>query len=164
MKLVLTKRGEYAIRLLMRLGERAGERLTAAELAELCDIPAGNVPTIVNLLARSGLLVASPGRGGGAQLARDPSEISMLEIIEVAEGALEISHCLLDSRRCHDRDPECAVHQAWVEGRDAAIRSLAETSLADTIRREREIARTARRGSGRRGSGGGLAGAAARRR
>jgi Rrf2 family transcriptional regulator, iron-sulfur cluster assembly transcription factor len=140
-RLFLTKRGEYGIRALLHLAAiPSGERRTASELAEACEIPAGNVPTIVNILARSGLLACSPGRGGGCSLARDPADISMLEIIEALEGQLEVPHCLLDSRRCHDRDPECAVHAAWSLGRDAAIGALSETSLADTLTREREIA------------------------
>lgn len=141
MRLTLTKRGEYGIRLLLHLAD-AGEdqRMTAAELAEACDIPAGNVPTIVNMLSRAGILSCSPGRSGGCSLARSPSDISALEIIEALEGPLEISHCLLDSRRCHDKDPECAVHHAWSEGRNAAIAALAKTSLAAAVEREREIA------------------------
>lgn len=140
MRLFLTKRGEYGIRLLLNLADNPGRRLTAGELAEACDVPAGNVPTIVNILARSGILMCSPGRGGGCTLAREPETISMLEIIEALEGQLEISRCLLDSRRCHDKDPECAVHKAWSNGRDAAIRALSETTLRDTLEREREIA------------------------
>ena len=141
MKLTLTKRGEYGIRLLLHLGTRPPDvRVTAAELAEVCEIPAGNVPTIVNMLSRAGILQCSPGRNGGCTLARDAEQISALEIIEALEGSLEISRCLLDSRRCHDRDPECAVHHAWSEGRNAAIAALAKTSLADAVSREQEIA------------------------
>lgn len=142
MKLFLTKRGEYGIRLLLHLAARGADvRMTAADLAEACDVPAGNVPTIVNVLSRAGILLSSPGRGGGCSLARDPSDISMLQIIEALEGSLEISRCLLDARRCHDVDPECAMHHAWSKGRDAVIRSLAETSLEETMVRERELSR-----------------------
>ena len=145
-RLSLTKQCEYGIRLLLHLAAQpAAQRVTAGELAEACDVSAGNVPTIVNVLARSGILICSPGRGGGCELAVDPADLSMLQIIEVLDGPLEVAHCLLDSRRCHGRDPECAVHSAWSEGRDAAIRSLAQTSLADALRREREIARLSRR-------------------
>lgn len=141
MRLFLTKRGEYGIRLLVHLGgQPEGARLTANELAEACAIPAGNVPTIVNTLARAGILVCSPGRGGGCALARDPADVNMLQIIESLEGPLEIERCILDSRRCHGRDPECAMHWAWSRGRDAAISALRETTLALTVAREREIA------------------------
>ena len=122
MRLTLTKRGEYGIRLVILLARQdPEERMTAAQLAEECGIPAGNVPTIVSMLSRAGILSCSPGRYGGCVLARSAEDIFALEIIEVLEGSLEIPHCLLDSRRCHDKDPECAVHHAWNTGRDAAI-------------------------------------------
>lgn len=141
MRLTLTKRGEYGIRLVILLARQdPDERMTAAQLAEACGIPAGNVPTIVSMLSRAGILSCSPGRYGGCALARPAEDIYALEIIEALEGSLDIPHCLLDSRRCHDKDPECAVHHAWNKGRDAAISSLASTSLAEVVRREDEIA------------------------
>jgi Rrf2 family protein len=142
MHLSLTKRSEYGIRMMMYLaGMPRGERVTAADLALACEIPPGNVPTIMNMLSRSGLLLCTPGRSGGCTLARDPEDISMLEIIESLEGRLEISHCLLDSRRCNDHRPECALHKAWSHGRAAAIHALDSTSLSDTRQREVEIAK-----------------------
>jgi Rrf2 family protein len=140
-RLTLNKRAEYGVRLVMYLADQASDqRMTAAHLAEECQIPAGNVPTIMSLLSRAGVLDCSPGRAGGCMLARPPEEISALEIVEALEGPMEIAHCLLDSRRCHGKDPECAVHHAWSEGRDAAIAALARLSLADAVRHEREIA------------------------
>ena len=98
MRLTLTKRGEYGFRLMLYLaGRPPDERVTAAQLAEVCRIPAGNVPTILSMLSRAHILSCSPGRNGGCTLARDPADISTLEIIEALEGQLEISHCLLDS-------------------------------------------------------------------
>jgi Rrf2 family protein len=140
LRLSLTKRGEYGVRIMVHLAvRRDGGRMTAQELAEACSIPVGNVPTIVNLLSRSGLLLSTPGRHGGCVLARAPETISMLEIVECLEGTFDVSHCLLDSRRCHDKDPECALHTAWKAGRDAAIGSLANTTLATTAHREAEL-------------------------
>ncbi len=141
MRLTLTKRGDYGFRLLLHLArQEADERLTTAQLASACDIPPGNVPTIVSLLSRANVLACSPGRQGGCLLDRAPEQIFALEIIEALEGPIEIRYCLLDSRRCHDKDPECAIHHAWTQGRDAAIAALATTSLADMLVREEEIA------------------------
>lgn len=141
MRLTLSKRGEYGVRLVVLLSRKgADELMTAAQLADACGIPAGNVPTIVSTLARAGILASSPGRHGGCTLARPAQDISVLEVVEALEGSLDAPTCLLDSRRCHDKDPECAVHQSWSEGRRAALASLAATSLADVVRREDEIA------------------------
>lgn len=145
MRLSLTKRGEYGVRVLMHLATLGpGERMTAAQLADTCDIPGGNLPTIMSQLSRAHLVQTSPGRSGGCALARDPSDITALEVIEALEGPMKISHCLLDSRRCGDRDRECAFHRAWIVGREAAMAALGRTSLADVVAREAEITQGAR--------------------
>ncbi|MCP3856386.1 MAG: Rrf2 family transcriptional regulator [Actinomycetia bacterium] len=112
-----------------------GTRVTSAELGEVCDVPRGNVPTIVNRLSRAGILSCTPGRSGGCSLAREPSAISTLEIIEALDGAMEESNCLLDGRRCDDKDAQCVMHPTWVAGRQAMIDSFVSTSLADLARR-----------------------------
>lgn len=140
MRFTLTRRCEYGMRILVHLatlGERA--RMTASELAEACEVPPGNVPTIVNILSRAGLLNCTPGRNGGCILARDPEDVTILEVIEVLEGPLDVGHCLLDERRCHDKDPYCALHESWAASKAAAIGTLHGITLADTARREIEI-------------------------
>lgn len=129
MRLSLTKRGEYAVRIALQLAA-APQRMTAADLGAACDIPMGNVPTIVSLLSRSGILDCAPGRGGGCRLGRPAQEISVLEVIEAAEGPLgEI--CVLDAGRCGVPGQECALHGAWASGREAVLAALRNTSLAD---------------------------------
>lgn len=140
MQLSLTKQGQYGVRLLIQLATLPdGTRRTARELGAECSIPLGNVPTVVNRLSRGGFLACTPGRNGGCTLARSPSEISLLEIVGCLEGSLDISHCLLDGRRCNDKQSECALHFAWVEGRQAAIDSLSDTTLRAAADREVEL-------------------------
>lgn len=140
MHLSLTKQGQYGVRLLIHLATLPpGTRLTARELAELCNIPAGNVPTVVNRLSRGGFLDCTPGRNGGCSLAREPRLISMLDIANCLEGSLDISHCLLDGHRCTDKATECALHFAWSEGRQAVIASLSATTLDAVAKREVEL-------------------------
>lgn len=141
MRLSLARRTEYGIRLLLVLAASPNDTLTAADLAERCEIPAGNVPAILSTLSRAGLVMSSRGRAGGCTLARTPAAISIMEVVQALEGPLALSRCILDSRRCHNGGPLCAVHQVWIEGRDAALAALAQTSLAETLERELVIAK-----------------------
>lgn len=144
MRLSLTRRAEYGVRMMVELAlHPPGTRLTATELGDACQVPAGNIPTVVSALSRAHLLMCTPGRGGGCVLAKDPADMSMLEVIESLEGPLAVDHCLLDSRRCHDVDPECALHEAWSDGRRAALDALAGTSLEAAAKRERELRESA---------------------
>src|SRR5688572_13258348 len=130
MRLSLTKRGEYAVRMTLLLATMPGRRVTAGELGAACTIPRGNVPTIVNLLSRAGVLDCSPGRGGGCILGRPPEEISVLEVIEAVEGPLG-AVCVLDAQRCGVSGQECALHHAWASGREAALSALGDLTLAE---------------------------------
>jgi len=150
MRLTLTKRAEYGVRMLTELAlAPPGTKVTATELARTCEVPAGNVPTVVAILSRAGILMCSPGRGGGCTLSRDPSEISMIEVIQALEGPLDEDYCLLDSRRCHDKDPECALHATWKAAKATALGALADMSLGDVAARERELSALPNRGRSR---------------
>lgn len=131
MRLALTKRCEYGIRILVYLAMRPRRtRVTTADLARICEVPPGNVPTIVNILSRAGYLSSSPGRNGGCELAVEPRDLSMLDVAHLLEGNLELEHCLLDSRhRCSEY--ECYLCNIWQDGRAAALAALSDTTLAD---------------------------------
>ena len=133
MRLSLTKRGEYAVRIAIHLATVPDGRVTGGDLGAACDIPMGNVPTVVNLLSRAGVLDCSPGRGGGCMLGRPPEEISVLEVIEAVEGPLG-AICVLDARRCGVPGQECALHGAWASAREAVLSTLGELTLAEAAR------------------------------
>ncbi len=140
MRLTLTRRCEYGIRILLYLaGSKSEARATAAEFATICDIPPGNVPPIVSQLRREGLLTCTPGRGGGCSLAVRPEDVSLLDIIQALEGTLDEERCLLDSRRCHGRDAECALHDTWLEAKSGVFGALARLSLAEAAERNERI-------------------------
>ncbi|MHB8245590.1 MAG: RrF2 family transcriptional regulator [Acidimicrobiales bacterium] len=134
MRLTLDRRTQYGIRMLLSLAQRPGELLTAADLAASSGVPAGNIPGVASTLARAGLVISRRGRSGGCSLARPPEQISILEIVTAFGEPLVTPYCILDSRRRHDHDgPFCAAHAGWLAGRDAAIASLAQLSLADAL-------------------------------
>lgn len=132
MRFSLTRRAEYGMRILVHLTTiEPGVRVTTSDLAQECEVSPGNVPTIVNVLSRAGLLDCSPGRNGGCMLARDPKQVSVLEAIEVLEGPVDVDFCLLDSRRCHQQDPHCTLHESWAASKAAAFEALRNVTLYD---------------------------------
>lgn len=132
MRFSLTRRAEYGMRILIHLANREpGMRVTTSELSRECGVSPGNVPTIVNVLSRAGYLDCSPGRNGGCMLARDPKDVTVLEAIEALEGPVDVDFCLLDSRRCHQQDPHCALHEPWAASKAAALSALQTVTLYD---------------------------------
>ena len=68
----------------------------ASEISESQDIPAHYLKQILSRLRTAGLLRSTRGPAGGHELARDPSEISVGEIIQCLEGNLTNINAILD--------------------------------------------------------------------
>jgi Rrf2 family protein len=72
-----------------RIVEHAGEGpITASRIAEEYGIPLEYLFKILQQMVRFNVLSSKRGPGGGFTLARPANEISLLEIIEAAEGPM----------------------------------------------------------------------------
>jgi FeS assembly SUF system regulator len=90
----LSKLADYGL-LLMTLiarGETFGQR-TARDLAVESHLPLATVSKLLKELLQSGLLVSHRGIKGGYLLAREPQEISLIEIIAAIEGPMALTEC-----------------------------------------------------------------------
>ena len=133
MRLELTRRGDYGVRVMLALAEAqsaasadlAAPCRSVRELAERMAIPPAILPSVMQRLNRAGLVTAREGRAGGYALARAASSISLLEVIEAVEGEMRLRTCVLRNARCGARG-ECAVH---------AIFARAHDCLRDELRR-----------------------------
>ena len=107
------------------------EPVLGRDLAARIGVPSHYLAKVLVVLARAGILAASRGARGGYWLARDPAEITLLEIVEPFEGKRVRPGCLLrPDRPCHD-DGACSAHAAWSDMKTAYSRFLETTSLAD---------------------------------
>jgi Rrf2 family protein len=141
MDLTLSKTGDYATRAAIALADAwdLGGSRTIAEIAREMALPRTFTPQILGLLQRAGLAEARAGRGGGYRLARDPATISVLEVVEAAEGPLTTRRCALRDGPCR-WDASCAIHSTWVAVSEAVRSRLAETTLADLAAEDRRLA------------------------
>jgi len=73
------------------------------------------------------------GAGGGYTLTRPPSEIKMIDILEVLEGTCCLVDCIEDEDFC-DRLPECATIELWKEASYLLQDYFANKTLQDLIK------------------------------
>ncbi|MGD0198179.1 MAG: Rrf2 family transcriptional regulator [Solirubrobacteraceae bacterium] len=87
--LSITTKSPYAILALTELG-RSGEEgpVAIAELARRRQIPVQFLEQLFSVLRRAGLLRSYRGVKGGYAYAREPSEITVLEVVELLDGAV----------------------------------------------------------------------------
>jgi Rrf2 family transcriptional regulator, iron-sulfur cluster assembly transcription factor len=135
-KLELTRRGSYAIRAVLALARNGDEAvLPASRIAREMQIPVRFLPQVLGDLARAGIVEARLGRSGGYRLARPPSEVSLLDVIDATEGDARRRTCILTGRSCGDADPACDVHDVFFAAQSALLERLARTTLADVADR-----------------------------
>lgn len=131
MQLNLKRKGDYAVRAMISVGRHYGTGLRQArQISTEMNIPYKTLTLILAGLVSEGLLVAAHGPHGGYRLARHPSEISLLDIVEAAEGPATLDHCVLrDGPR--DWEETCPVHDTWARTQEVLTRELASTSLEE---------------------------------
>ncbi len=139
MRVVLGRRGDYSVRAVLDLARHWGrERRKARQIAETMDIPERYLTQLLANLVRHELLVAVAGPDGGYSLARPPSEISLLEVVEAAEGPIGLDECVLSGGPC-DWIGECPVHDDWSEAQKALQERLDAADFAQLADRDASI-------------------------
>jgi Rrf2 family protein len=132
--LELTHRGSYAIRAVLVLARADdGDVVPARRIAKDMDIPVRFLPQVLGDLGRAGIVEARLGRAGGYRLSKSASEISLLDVIEAAEGDARRQTCVLTGRACGKDDQTCDVHEVLSEAQNAILERLGRTSVADVV-------------------------------
>lgn len=136
----LSKRGDYVVRSAICLAGcyESGVPKKLRQVSSEMGVPRTYVSQILGDLVRAGLAQSFFGTQGGYSLARPPSEVSLLQIVEAAEGPLAPETCVLGDAPCR-WESVCPLHETWGTAA-AALRSvLATTNLADLVERDRAI-------------------------
>jgi Rrf2 family protein len=114
-----------------------GTAVTGSKLAAFYELPAAYLNKQLSALARAGLVDSTSGPRGGYRLARDPQEITLLDVVTAIEGAQEAFRCQEimregpGGREEIDYRKSCLVSQAMRRADLAWRRELAGQTLAD---------------------------------
>jgi Rrf2 family protein len=117
-----------ALRHLARLPK--GTYAGAGTIAVAIDAPQNYLSKQLQLLARNGMVESRRGSGGGFRLNRDPSEITLYEVVSSIEDVEVWTRCLLGQKDCSDEDP-CALHAKWSSVREQYLALLRTTTIAE---------------------------------
>ncbi len=128
---MISQTSEYALRAVVHLAQRGGKPAVAQDISEATKVPVGYLHKILRQLARSGILVAQRGVGGGFTLARVPTAISILDILRATDNVVpRIERCPLGIK---GHTTLCALHQMLDEQIAQTERVFAGTSIASLI-------------------------------
>ena len=127
--LVITTKSPYAVRALTELARRGGTApVPIGEIARARDIPVQFLEGLFATLRRAGILQSQRGVKGGYSFARPPSEISVLDVVELLDGGL---------------GADAAVNGAvWADAVEAVKGVLGGATIAELAEREAQAAGT----------------------
>ncbi|MDJ0388353.1 Rrf2 family transcriptional regulator [Roseomonas sp. E05] len=89
----LTLHTDYALRSLIYLGLRQGQRVSIHEIAAAHRISENHLVKVVHNLGRGGFVETTRGRGGGLRLARPPEQIRIGEVVRFTEEDMALVAC-----------------------------------------------------------------------
>lgn len=113
MGLRLTRAGDYAVRAMIHIAcLPEGQVAMRSDVARSEGIPGSFMAKILRSLVRAGLLRSTRGTHGGFALARTPSEINLLDIVEAIEGPITLTDCAPDMTGC-DHAADCPASAVW---------------------------------------------------
>lgn len=124
---------EYAIRAMIYLAQLPkGKRATAEEIAHAEGLSAHHLSKILNTMVRKKAVETQRGPGGGYQLIRDPSLITLWELMGHFSSQEAIEQCAIGWEVCIDERP-CPLHDRWVELRGQIHIYLQTVTIADLV-------------------------------
>ena len=128
---------DFALRTLMFLASRDG-RASVGEIAEFFGISRDHLAKVAQRLAREGFIRSQRGVGGGLELARAASAISIGEVVERFEGSMHLLDCVVMDNICRIQ-PGCRLRSVLAEAERLQVEYLRGIRLSDVAQPGRAL-------------------------
>jgi Rrf2 family nitric oxide-sensitive transcriptional repressor len=137
--LQLTYYTDYSLRVLMYLAVQPGRIVSVPEIAERYGISRNHLVKVVHNLARGGFIKSYRGKGGGIELARDPAEVNVGEVVRYTEGPPRPVECFDAERNRCLITAACGLAKVLAEACDNFFATLDRYTLADLVKQRRKL-------------------------
>ena len=137
--MIISTKGRYAVRLMYDLAvHHTGDWVALKDVSRRQGISVKYLEQIVRQLSICGYLKSLRGPHGGYQLAKEPADYTIYEILQITEGSLQPVACLDDEINQCGRYHECPTIGIW-ECLGQVIREyLSQITLEDIVERAKE--------------------------
>ena len=144
---MIQKKTKYAIKALLSLAKEYKENrpMKISTISKSEKIPRKFLEAIMLELRRVGFVESKMGVTGGYYLIKHPEEIMLSNIIRLTGGPIALLPCVSlnfyePCAECHHEE-SCGLRDVVLEVREASIKILSKTSLADILKREIKLER-----------------------
>ena len=129
--MLLSKTCSYGIRAAIYIAvQKDLQYIPIKEIADTLNISFHFLTKILQILTKEGIIESVKGPGGGVGLRRNPSEITILDIIHAIDCDGIFDECVLGLPGCSDKNP-CPMHSTWGVLRKDLYNMLQKETLED---------------------------------
>ncbi|MEI7685137.1 MAG: Rrf2 family transcriptional regulator [Planctomycetota bacterium] len=122
---------EYALRAVVHLASEAPAPRTTEEIAKVTKVPQAYLAKVIQNLVQHGVLRSQRGLGGGIALAKKPSELTILEVVNAVDPIRRIHSCPLQLAGHGVR--LCPLHKRVDQALETVESAFAKTTLQEII-------------------------------
>lgn len=139
----LTTKGRFAVTAMLDLAlnevdiDGGLKPVTLAGISERQDISLSYLEQLFSRLRRQGLVSSVRGPGGGYNLAKNKSEISVSAIIAAVDENIDATQCG-GKEDCHGAEGRCMTHDLWATLNTKILEYLSDVSLADMVNSQQD--------------------------
>ena|SRR5208283_1884922 len=130
-KPVFSQTVEYALRAVVHLADQAPSPRTTDQIAEATRVPRPYLSKILQSLNRGNIVHSQRGLGGGITLVKEPSEVTLLEVINAVEPIRRIKECPLGLKTHGIR--LCPLHRRLDNALAMVEEAFGQTTLAELL-------------------------------
>lgn len=133
----LSTKGRYGVLAMVELALHYGQGpISVKEIAQKQNFSDSYMEQLFSNLKNAGLVKSSRGAHGGYILARDPSDITVGDIIRSLEGPIELAECVNENEDYNCvKSLDCLTRGLWEDIRDSINNVIDHRSLRDLLNR-----------------------------
>ena len=136
----ITRQADYAVRAVLHLARmNGGQRAATSQVAKEQHIPPSFLAKIISQLSIAGLLHTSRGARGGVTMAREPKDVTLLEVIEAIDGPIILNECVGENSICPFEE-DCPVRPVWCEAQEELVGRLKNTNFQQLLEQSKAAA------------------------
>jgi Rrf2 family protein len=141
----LSKKADYGLIAVKHLAlHRHQHACSANEISEEYGISATLMAKVLQKLAHHSLVAAKHGSSGGYQLAKEPGQISALDVISAIDGPVLITSCVTSHGNC-DATEKCSVREPLRRVNESILNVLSTVTISQMSEEPHEPALVALR-------------------
>lgn len=129
----ISRQTDYAVRAVLHLASCPdGVVVSLREIGNERKLPYAFVRQFIKKLVDSGILSTMRGKGGGIQLAKPASEITLLDVVH-STGGIELNQCVGNPEAC-TQAADCIVRSVWAKATKTLESYLSSICFSDLTR------------------------------